>query len=98
MDHLAESLDRAAGDLRAVERAVAPLTVPPDSFAETSPGSPGRVGRALHEHWSAAVAARAQEAAGASARLTAMATAVRASRDDYRETDDAVRRRLARER
>ncbi|XVV13078.1 hypothetical protein ACQP2X_01605 [Actinoplanes sp. CA-131856] len=94
MDHLAESLDRAADDLRAVERAVAPLTVPPGSFAETAAGLPGRVGRSLHEHWSASVAARAREASSASARLAGMATSVRATRDGYRETDDAVRRRL----
>ncbi|MEV4345961.1 hypothetical protein AB0J83_15955 [Actinoplanes sp. NPDC049596] len=98
MDHLAETLDGAADDLRTVERAMAQLTVPPGTFGEATPtGAPGRLGRDLHEHWTAAVAARAQEAAGASARLTAMATAVRAVRDDYLETDDAVRRRLARE-
>ncbi|MEU8821976.1 hypothetical protein [Actinoplanes sp. NPDC048796] len=94
MDHLAERLDRAADDLRSVERAVAALTVPPGAFAESSAGLPGRLGRSLHEHWTAVVAARAQEASGASGRLTAMATSVRATRDDYAETDDAVRRRL----
>ncbi|MFF5080658.1 hypothetical protein ACFY36_26695 [Actinoplanes sp. NPDC000266] len=94
MDHLADCLDRAADDLRTVERAVAPLTVPPGSFAETMPGVPGRVGRSLHEHWTAIVAARAREAADVSARLTAMASSVRSARDGYRETDDAVRRRL----
>ncbi|SNY70827.1 hypothetical protein [Paractinoplanes atraurantiacus] len=94
MDHLADRLDRASDDLRAAERAVAPLTVPPGAFAETGPGLPGRVGRSLREHWTAVVAARAHEASGASARLTAIATSVRATRDAYRETDDAVRRRL----
>ncbi|XVU25845.1 hypothetical protein ACQPZJ_01945 [Actinoplanes sp. CA-054009] len=93
MDHLADGLDRAADDLRAVERAVAPLTVPPGAFAESGAGLPGRLGRSLREHWSAVVTARAHEASGASARLTAMATSVRATRDGYRETDDAVRRR-----
>ncbi|GAA0521121.1 hypothetical protein Ade02nite_64800 [Paractinoplanes deccanensis] len=97
MDHLAESLDRAADDLRGVERAAAALTVPPGAFADAAAGLPGRLGQSLREHWAAAVAARAQEAARASARLTAMAASIRAARDDYAATDDSVRRRLARE-
>ncbi|GAB2613301.1 hypothetical protein Aab01nite_69380 [Paractinoplanes abujensis] len=60
-------------------------------------GRPGRLGRALHERWAAALAARAHEASSAAARLVAMADSVRDTQRSYTETDEAVQRRFTRE-
>lgn len=97
MEHLADRLDRAADTLASVDRRMAVLAVGADAFGADHSGVPGRLGRQLRARWSAVLQARVREAGGLAARLTEAAGAVRATARDYAETDDAARRRLARE-
>jgi hypothetical protein len=96
MERLTDRLHTAADALATVGRSVPVFTVPPGAFAADDGGLPGRVGRRLHTHWSAALAARAREAADASARLTELATALRITEREYTEADRAVGRRIER--
>jgi len=70
---------------------------PAGSVAVDGPGLPARVGRALHDHWTAVLDARSHEASAAAGRLAEMAGSVRAARREYAETDEAVERRFIRE-
>ena len=97
MDDMADRLERAADTMSAVDRDVSALSVPAAALATGEPGLPGRLGRALYAHWSAVLDARAHEASAASGRLSEMARSVRTTSRQYTETDDVVRRRLARE-
>ena len=96
-DRLADRLADAAADLTTVDRALPGLGVAAGAFAADQAGTPGRIGRDLHAHWAAVLAARAEEAAGTATRLTDLAAAVRATGRDYAETDETAARRLARE-
>ncbi|GIM95271.1 hypothetical protein [Paractinoplanes toevensis] len=97
MDHLADRLDRAADTLATVDRRMPALAVAADAFAADDAGVPGRLGRQLHARWAAVLAARAREAGGLAARVSDAAQAVRTTARQYTETDEAARRRLARE-
>lgn len=96
MDRLADQIDHAAEALAIMDRRVPELLPGAADFAAADAGRPGRIGRALYAGWSAALSARAREAADASTRLTEMAQAVRTGSDAYTDTDDLVRRRLQR--
>ncbi|WP_430781079.1 hypothetical protein [Actinoplanes sp. G11-F43] len=96
MDRLADRIDHAAQALAMVDRRVPELIPLAADFGADDAGRPGRIGRALYAGWSAVLAARAREAADASAHLTEMAHAVRASAAAYTETDDLVRQRFHR--
>jgi len=98
MDHLADRLDRAADTLATVGRRLPTLTVAASALGADDAGVPGRLGRALHARWAAVLEAREREAADLAGRLTEAAGAVRAVARDYAATDEAVRRRLERER
>jgi hypothetical protein len=97
VDQLADRLTDAAELLTTVDRSVPALAVGAGVFAADEAGVPGRIGRDLHAHWSAVLAARAEEAAATAARLTDMAASVRATTRHYAETDEAAARRLERE-
>lgn len=97
MDHLADQLHRAADQLSALDRGLPGLAAPATAFGADDTGTPGRLGRELHAHWSAVLDARAREAAAAAARLTEMAGSVRATAGHYTDTDEAARARLLRE-
>jgi hypothetical protein len=98
MDDLADRLERAAEALATVDKRTPRLTVAAAAFgAGDDAGLPGRVGRELYEHWTAVLGARSDEAASAATRLTGAARSVRAAARSYDETDDSVRRRIARE-
>lgn len=98
MDHLAERLDQAADRLTTMDRQITHLTVTAGVFgADDDAGLPGRLGHELHAHWTAVLRARSGEAASAAARLAETARSVRTTRREYEETDEHVRRRLARE-
>jgi hypothetical protein len=96
VDKLADRLTDAAELLTTVDRSVPGLAVAAGAFASDEAGVPGRIGRDLHAHWTAVLAARADEAARTAARLTDMAASVRAATRGYAETDEAAARRLER--
>ena len=96
MEQLTDRLQAAADSLAIVDRSMSVLTVPAGAFAADDAGTPGRLGRRLHAHWSAVLAARAREAADAGARLTDMATALQKTHHEYTETDESVARRVER--
>ncbi len=98
MDHLADRLDRAAETLATIDRRMPVLAVDPAAFGADDAGEPGRLGRELHAHWAAVLDARSREAAGMAGRLAGAAGSVRQAWRQYVETDEAARRRLARER
>jgi hypothetical protein len=96
MEQVTDRLHAAADALTKVDRTVSALTVPPGAFAADDAGVPGRLGRRLHAHWSAVLAARAQEAADVSVHLTDLAIALRKTQQEYAETDESVARRVER--
>lgn len=98
MDHLADRLDRSADALSTVERRLPSLVVAGSVFgAADASGLPGRLGHELHAHWTAVLGARSREAAGAAARVSGAARAVRETAEHYTGTDESVRRRIMRE-
>jgi hypothetical protein len=99
MDHLAERLEQTADTLRTVDRRLPVHAVPAAALGAsgTGGGLPGRLGRELHRHWAAVLDARAHEAVSAAGRLDDIAQSVQATRRQYADTDDLVRRRLTRE-
>jgi uncharacterized protein YukE len=96
MKDLADALLTAADTVTGVDRGVAALTSTPGAFAAGEVGVPGRLGRRLHAHFSAALTARADEAALTAAQLKELAAAVEATQDSYRSVDDAVADRIER--
>lgn len=97
MEALAGRLDAAADVLTTVDRRVPALAIPADAFAGAEPvGLPGRLGAELHAHWSAVLAARAQEASDAAARLSELAVAARTTGRAYTDTDAAGADRIRR--
>jgi hypothetical protein len=98
MDHLADRLDQAADTLSTIDRRLPALAIEAGAFGADDTGATGRLGRELHDHWTAVLDARAREAAGLAGRLAAAAGAVRTTERHYAETDAAVARRLGRER
>jgi hypothetical protein len=99
MDQLADRLEQAADTLTMVDKRLPGHAVAAGAFgaAGSGGGLPGRLGRELHEHWSAVLDARSREAGGAASRLAGLAQSVRTTVRHYDETDDLVRRRLTRE-
>jgi hypothetical protein len=96
MDRLVDRLTAAADALTTVDRAVPALSAPAGAFGTDHAGLPGRLGHELHAHWSAVLQARAREAADTAAHLAELAQGVRATAQDYSDTDDEVARRLER--
>jgi hypothetical protein len=90
----ADDLVTAADALATVDRRVPDLAVPAAHFGADESGIPGRVGRQLHAHWDAALAARAHEAGEVAARLHDLAASVRVTARRYAETDEDAARRL----
>lgn len=90
MERLAEGLHAAADAVTTVDRRITALSISPGAFAAGEAGLPGRLGRQLHAHWSAALAARAEEAAAAAAQLQDLAAAVAQTTETYEQTDQAA--------
>ncbi|MEV6349834.1 hypothetical protein [Actinoplanes sp. NPDC051851] len=67
------------------------------AFGAQEAGRAGRAGRRLHDRWTSALDACAEEAADLAAGLGELAESVRATARDYAEVDDGVRRRFRRE-
>jgi len=63
------------------------------AFGGDAAGRLGELGRALHERYCGALAAREREAAAAGARLTDLAGALRTAAAGYRDVEDAAHRR-----
>ncbi|WP_229071854.1 hypothetical protein [Actinoplanes sp. DH11] len=97
MDRLADQIDNVAAVLSTMDRQMTLLTPAASAFGADEAGRPGRIGRALYAGWTSVLAARAREAAAASASLTEMAHAVRSGAQAYAATDEAARRRFQRE-
>jgi hypothetical protein len=97
VDRLADQIDNAAAVLSTMDRQMPLLAPAAAAFGADDSGRPGRIGRALYAGWTAVLAARAREAATASASLTEMAQSVRAGARAYADTDEAVRHRFHRE-
>ena len=97
MNQLADTLDLGVDALATMEARLARLTVPVSSLAPDESGLPGRLGRSLHTHWTAVLAARSREAASAATRLSELAAAVRTAQDHYTSTDEAAAARLRRD-
>jgi hypothetical protein len=99
MEQLADRLDRAADTLTTMDKRMPAHAVAAPAFGarDAEGGLPGRLGRELHEHWTAVLDARSREAASAAARLADTAQSVRDTLRHYGDTDDLVRRRLTRE-
>ena len=95
-DALADRLTAAADLLTTVDRSVPGLAVPAGAFGADDAGVPGRIGRELHVHWDAVLAARSSEAADVAARLADLAQSVRRTSRDYTEVDEAAGRRFDR--
>ncbi|GAA3346103.1 hypothetical protein GCM10020358_55790 [Amorphoplanes nipponensis] len=96
MDKLAERLESAADALSTVDRSLSAHSASPGAFGADDAGTPGRLGRELHARWQAVLAARAQEAAAVSARLTTLAADIRLTGRAYNQTDDEAGRRIRR--
>ena len=73
-----------------MDRGLPELAGPAEAFGADAGGVPGRVGRSLHAHWSAVLAARAREAADAAARLTDLAGSVELTQRDYTHSDESA--------
>ncbi len=97
MEELAGRLESAADALTTVDRSLSAHACSPGAFSADDEGTPGRLGRQLHERWLQVLAARSQEAVAAAARLTSIAADVRLTGKAYTETDDEVARRIRRE-
>lgn len=97
MDRLADQIDDAAAVLSTMDRQMSLLTPSAAVFGADEAGRAGRIGRALYAGWTALLAARAREAADASATLTELARSVRDGARAYADTDEAVRHRFHRE-
>jgi hypothetical protein len=94
MIHLADRLSAAADLVTTVDRSVPDLMVPAGAFGADDAGVPGRVGRELHAHWEAVLAARSGEAADVAVRLRDLALSVRETAQGYAEADESAARRL----
>ncbi|SCL17438.1 Excreted virulence factor EspC, type VII ESX diderm [Micromonospora rhizosphaerae] len=94
---LAARLDEASATLATLAHTVTAGDPAHPAFGAHATGRPGEIGRALHRQWTTATGDRAREAGAAAARLAAAAAALRGAADRYASTDDAARRRLARE-
>lgn len=89
-DAIATQLGAAASTLSVMDRSVLSLESSAAAFGAEGGGVPGRVGRILHAHWSAVLAARAREAADTAARLTDLADSVRRTHRDYADADESA--------
>jgi hypothetical protein len=96
MDELPDRLTVAADRLTDAAQALRAAGAGAHDFGGDSDGVPGLLGSALHQRWTAALRARTDEIAAASARLAETSAAVRAIRREYAETDHLVSRRLQR--
>jgi uncharacterized protein YukE len=96
MEKLADRLESAADALTTVDRSLAAHASTPGAFGAQDEGTPGRLGRQLHDRWLEVLAARAQEAAAAAEHLITLAADVRMANKAYIETDDEVDRRFRR--
>jgi hypothetical protein len=96
MEKLAERLESAADALTTVDRSLAAHEASPGAFGADDEGTPGRLGRRLHDRWLEVLAARSHEAAEAAAHLATIAADIRMTRDGYAETDAEVGRRIHR--
>jgi hypothetical protein len=96
MEKLAEGLESAADALTTVDRSLAAHASSPGAFGAQDEGTPGRLGRQLHDRWLEVLAARSEEAAAAAAQLITLAADVRITGKAYAETDADVDRRIRR--
>jgi len=96
MRDVAARLESAAAAMSTVDRLLSSPTVPPSAFGADDEGRPGRLGRQLHDLWSATLAARSREATDTARRLAGLAADVTTTAHAYTETDDDVARRIER--
>ncbi|WP_329106598.1 hypothetical protein OG792_01500 [Micromonospora sp. NBC_01699] len=94
---LADKLDEAAGTLTAAGRELGRADRARPALRVDGPGRLTGTIRALGEQWQAAIGARATEATLTADRVADLAATLRLVADGYADTDDAARRRHARE-
>jgi hypothetical protein len=93
IDQLADRLERAGDRLTAGAASVADADPGARAFGADNPGRMGEVGCLLHRRWSAALTARAREAAAHGARLADRAEGLRLAASRYADAERAARSR-----
>jgi hypothetical protein len=90
---MADRLERAGDRLDAGAGALVDADPGAGAFGADNPGRLGELGRMLHHRWSAALTARAREAAAHGARIADSAEVLRAAVSRYRDAESAARAR-----
>jgi hypothetical protein len=93
LEQVADRVDRLGTDVTQAANRLAHADPGARAFSGDGPGALFAVGRALHQHWVAALAAREREAAAHGARLTDLGTRLRWAADGYRAAEDAAHHR-----
>jgi hypothetical protein len=93
LEQVADRMDAAAAELTSAGAALVGVEPAPRSFGAAAGGRLGELGRALHGQCSAALGARAREAAAHGARLADSAQVLRSVAAGYAAADDEARRR-----
>ncbi|WP_305787699.1 hypothetical protein [Symbioplanes lichenis] len=102
LEEILDKLEHAVGELETTERDLPAYEMtrasfgPADSPSGVGDGLPGRVAREMRDHFAAALAARAFEAADAATRLRNLAADVRVTDEEYAATDATVAHRFQR--
>lgn len=97
LHRIADQYDESADRLGTAAQRVVRIDPPATAFGIDAPGRLSDVGCALREQWLAAIGERQREAARLAARLSDVATALRAAATGYAEADVAAARRTAME-
>jgi hypothetical protein len=93
VDDVAARIDAVAATIAEVHHRLQHGDGPAHAFAADGPGALGHLGAALHQQFTAGLAAREREAATASSALGALAGNLRTAAARYREVDQAVQYR-----
>jgi hypothetical protein len=89
----ASRVERFAGDVTQAASRLAQVDPGARAFAADGTGALHAAGRALHDLWVAALAAREREAAAHGARLADLAGRLRWAADGYQAAEDAAHQR-----
>jgi hypothetical protein len=94
LEDVAGRVDRLGAEVTGAATRLARADPGSRVFAGDGPGALFAAGRALHDEWLAALAAREREAAAHGARLAGLADGLRAAAARYRAAEDAATRAL----
>jgi hypothetical protein len=93
IDELAQRVGAVAEEVTGAAARLGLSDPGPRGFGDDGPGRLGELARELHATWSAGLAAREREAAGAGARLTDLAAALRRAAEGYRDAERGAHQR-----